>query len=367
MKSEGVACATGVRWQMTGVGEELARTDLELAPPEPGRAVVRVAGCGVCHTDLGYLFDGVRPRAPLPLTLGHEISGEVVAAAEGLEDLVGRAVIVPAVTPCGECASCEAGHGTICTRQEMPGNDIQGGFATHVDVMARGLCVVDDPAALSGGTLGKSDCTLAELSVVADAVTTPYQAARRAKVQAGDLALVIGLGGVGGFAAQIARAMGATVIGFDVNEKRLELLSQHGVEHAIDPSGRDAKTLKKEVRGLVKGAGLPSTRWKIFECSGTSAGQELAWSLLVPGAYLSVVGFTMDMPELRLSNLMAFDAKACGNWGCLPELYPGALQLVLDGHVALKPFVETFPLEQIWSVMNQVHEHRISRRPVLIP
>ena len=90
---------TAYRWEMTEVGQPLVQSTFELKAPKPGRAVVRVAGCGVCHTDVGFLFDGVKPRAGLPLALGHEISGEVIAAGEGHERLVGRAVIVPAVTP----------------------------------------------------------------------------------------------------------------------------------------------------------------------------------------------------------------------------------------------------------------------------
>ena len=78
------------------------------------------------------------------------------------------------------------------------------------------------------------------------------------------------------------------------------------------------------------------TEWFIFECSGTAAGQLTAYGLLVHGATLCVVGFTMDKVELRLSNLMAFDARAIGNWGCPPELYPEALELVLDGRVKVE-------------------------------
>ena len=358
---------TGHRWQMTGVDEPLARASADFAPPGPGEALVRVVGCGVCHTDLGFLYDGVPTRAALPLALGHEISGEVIAAGEGHTDLVGRAVIVPAVTPCGECDACRAGHGPICRKQVMPGNDIQGGFASHLVVPAHGLCPVDLPGALEGAPLGESGCTLAELSVLADAVTTPYQAMERAKVSEGDVALVIGLGGVGGFAAQIAAAKGATVIGFDVNPTRLEMLADHGLSLGLNPKDSDPRSLKKQVIGFCKERGLPLTRWKIFECSGTTPGQGLAWGLLGPGAYVSVVGFTMGKLEISLSKLMAFDAKAAGNWGCLPEYYPGALQLVLDGKVALAPFVQTFQMEEIQSVMQQVHEHRISKRPVLLP
>ena len=365
--AESVLEKTGVRWEMTGVGQPLARREFSLHDPGPGEVLIEVAGCGVCHTDLGFLFDGVRTRAALPLTLGHEISGVVVAAGTGASEHMGHAVIVPAVIPCGECELCRDEHGSICPKQIMPGNDVPGGFASHVLVPARGLCVVATPSALDDNTLGASDCTLAELAVVADALTTPYQAVHRAKVTAGDVVCVVGLGGVGGYAAQVAAARGATVIGFDVDPERLAIMRRHGLTLGIDPREDDARELRKRVKRLAQENGLAATRWKIFECSGDAAGQELAWGLLVHGAYLSVVGYTMDKISLRLSNLMAFDAKAVGNWGCLPRHYPGALDLVLQGKVAVKPFVETHPLDEIQSVLEAAHEHRLSRRAVLIP
>ncbi|HED64716.1 MAG TPA: 6-hydroxycyclohex-1-ene-1-carbonyl-CoA dehydrogenase [Planctomycetes bacterium] len=352
---------------MTAVGEPLVRTTFPLEEVREGRARVRVVGCGVCHTDLGYLFDGVKPRAPLPLALGHEISGVVEEAARGFEHLVGKAVIVPAVTPCGKCSDCEEGWGTICSAQEMPGNDVQGGFASHVDVLAHGLCEVGPASLESADVVENSGCTLAELSVVADAVTTPYQAMSRAKVREGDFVVVIGLGGVGGFAAQIASALGAKVVGFDLDAGRLELLGSHGVDLALDPTQNDARGWKKKLRAFAEENGCSPKRWKIFECSGSTAGQALAYGLLVHGAYLGVVGYTMGKLEVRLSNLMAFDAKAAGNWGCLPKHYPGALRLVLDGKVAVKPFVETFPLEEVQSVLDRVHAHELGKRAVLLP
>src|SRR5512133_776635 len=176
------------RWMMKAVGEPMVREPLELRAPAAGNVLVEVAGCGVCHTDLGFLYDGVRTHQPLPLALGHEISGRVVQAGAGAESWVGRAVIVPAVIPCGECEQCRRGKGTICAHQKMPGNDIQGGFATHVAVPARGLCPVDETR------LAASGLSLAELSVVADAVTTPYQAVVQAGLAAGQLAVVIGVG-----------------------------------------------------------------------------------------------------------------------------------------------------------------------------
>ena len=348
------------RWMMTAVNKPLERATFSAAPAD-GEVVVAVAGCGVCHTDLGYFYDGVRTNHALPLALGHEISGRVVAAGAGAAQWIGKAVIVPAVLPCGECDLCRRGLGTICRNQKMPGNDIQGGFASHIVVPGRGLCEVDE------ARLAQAGLTLAEVSIVADALTTPYQAVRRAGVRPGSLAVVVGAGGVGGYCVQIARASGATVVAIDVDDAKLEAIAAHGAALTLNSRQLDARAIKAAIVDFAKKNGLPSTEWLIFECSGTAPGQLTAFGLLVHGATLSVVGFTMDKIEVRLSNLMAFDARAIGNWGCPPEFYPAALDLVLDGKVQIKPFVEPHPLDDINRVFDAVHHREIRRRAVLVP
>src|SRR3569832_335519 len=129
------------RWLMTAPPAPLVRAPFNAAAGH-GEVVVAIAGCGVCHTDLGYYYDGVRTNMAPPLALGHEISGTVVETGPGAMEWLGKRVIVPAVLPCGECDLCKRGLATICRAQKMPGNDIQGGFASHVVVPARGLCEV---------------------------------------------------------------------------------------------------------------------------------------------------------------------------------------------------------------------------------
>lgn len=348
------------RWLMTAPKAPLARAPFD-AVAGPGEVVVAVAGCGMCHTDLGYYYDGVRTNAPLPLALGHEVSGTVVAAGAGAERWLGRTVIVPAVLPCGECDLCRRGLAPICRSQKMPGNDVHGGFATHLVVPGRGLCEVD-PQRLAAAGLA-----LPQVSTVADALTTPYQAVRRAGVEPGSLAIVVGVGGVGGYCVQVARAFGAQVVAIDVDDARLAAIAPFGAALTLNARSFDAKALKGEIAAFAKRNGLRSTEWRIFECSGTAAGQLTAFGLLVHGATLSVVGFTMDRVELRLSNLMAFDARAIGNWGCPPEHYPAALDLVLEGKVAIAPFVELHPLDDIDRVFAAVHAREIRRRAVLVP
>jgi 6-hydroxycyclohex-1-ene-1-carbonyl-CoA dehydrogenase len=350
-----------VRWMMTGKGEPLIKVAFKAVPLKADEVVVEVAGCGVCHTDLGYYYDGVRTNHALPLTLGHEISGRVVEAGADALYWIDRAVIVPAVIPCGTCDVCRRGKPTICPNQKMPGNDIHGGFASHVVVPSHGLCVVDEMR------LKKSGIDLADLSVIADAVTTPYQAVVQAGVTSGDLVIVNGVGGVGGYAVQIARALGATVVAVDVNPGKLEAIAANGAELTVNAREMSTRDIKARIASFAKERGLRQTEWFIFECSGTRAGQETAFSLLNHGATLGIVGFTMDKCEVRLSNLMAFHARAVGNWGCPPELYPAALDLVLDGQIKVAPFVEKHPLCDINQVFEATHSGAMKRRAVLVP
>jgi 6-hydroxycyclohex-1-ene-1-carbonyl-CoA dehydrogenase len=348
-------------WLMTEVGKPLVMEAFTAPAPAENEVTIEVAGCGVCHTDLGYLYDGVPTKHELPLTLGHEISGRVVACGKGAEALNGKSVIVPAVIPCGSCDLCQRGLGNICRAQKMPGNDIQGGFASHINVPSYGLCDFDE------NRLAGVDMTLADVSVIADAVTTPYQAIKLANVQAGDLVIVIGIGGVGGYAVQIANAMGATVVAVDIDQEKLDKLADYGAALTINAAEAEGSSLKKQMLSYAKENGLRTTEWKIFECSGSAAGQLTAFGLLTFGAHLAIVGFTLAKSEVRLSNLMAFNARLQGNWGCLPEYYPAVLELVLSGKIQMKPFIKQLPLDDINKVFEAVHTHEMSERAIMVP
>jgi 6-hydroxycyclohex-1-ene-1-carbonyl-CoA dehydrogenase len=352
-------------YEMVAVGEPVRQTTRTMRALSASEVLVKVAGCGMCHTDLGFLYDGVPTRHPMPLILGHEISGFVVEAGADHADLVGKAVVVPAVIPCGECPECQAGRSMICKKQVMPGNDQDGGFATHVVVPGRGLCVVPGDVTDADAPLSdKTGITLRHLSVIADAVSTPYQALERAGVESGGVVIIIGLGGVGGYAAQLARARGAYVVGVDIDPRKLESPALH---LALDPRESDARTMRKQVSAFAREVGAPTTRWTLLECSGSPAGQETAFGMMVHGCTLGVVGYTPKKVTLRLSNLMAFDARAIGNWGCAPEHYPAIVQLALDGAIDLCDSTEMRPLSDISKTFEDLHAHRLDRRVVLVP
>ncbi len=337
---------------------KLERVEVPVPTLNEGEVLVEVAGCGVCHTDLGYFYMGVPTVFEPPLTLGHEIAGTVVA---GEADMIGKEVIVPAVMPCGVCDMCQAGRGNRCLAQKMPGNSwfAWGGFASHIPVPARDLCVVPEHPGFD----------LAELAVVADAVTTPYQAAMRAGLTEGDPVIITGIGGgVGTYMLQVAKAMGASpIVGIDIDDAKLERALQHGADHVINSRDLDPKTLKGTFKALSKENRFRKWGWKIFEVSGVAPGQETALNLLSFCGKLVVVGYTPAKTQYMLSKLMAFDAEIIGTWGCLPEYYNEVLAMVLDGRIQLKPFVQTRPMSTIAEAFEEAHHDPPLQRIVLTP
>ena len=343
-------------WQMDVPGQPLVGRSITIAAPGSDEVVVEVAGCGLCHTDLSFLYGGVKPRKELPLTLGHEITGTVISAGPGAESLLGRAVLVPSVIPCGSCDICRAGRANACRRQLMPGNDMDGGFATHVRVPARFLAPIET-----------RELALWELSIVADAVTTPLQSMERAKVGAGDVVVVIGTGGIGTYGVQIAAARGALVVAVDIDPAKLAAIAKFGARATVCAAGLDARATREAVREAARQHAAANWGWKVFEMSGTAGGQAAAYELMTFAGTVGFVGFGMEKVPVRLSNLMAFDATAFGNWGCHPALYPEAIQMVVSGRVAVRPFIRRFPLDEINHVLDLARSHQLTERAVLVP
>jgi 6-hydroxycyclohex-1-ene-1-carbonyl-CoA dehydrogenase len=350
-----------VRNRETGEVTEGKLELVEIPVPElqHGEVLVKVAGCGVCHTDLGYFYYGVPTVSKPPLTLGHEIAGTVVA---GDPKYVGKNVIVPAVMPCNNCEICEKDRGNRCLAQKMPGNSlgIYGGFSDHIPVPASDLCIIEDTG----------DFKLEEFAVIADAVTTPYQACMRGEVQKGDNVIIIGTGGgVGVYATQMAKAFGAkTVVGIDIDDEKLKRAMEYGADYVINSKDKEPKAIKNEFKSICKENGLPHNYgWKIFEVTGSLPGENIALELLSFIGKLIWVGFGIKKNEYSLSKLMAYDAEIIGTWGCLPKYYPEVLKFVLEKKIHIKPFIEVRPMSSIKEAFADAHSGKLMKRIILVP
>ena len=242
------------QWQMTSLNEDFKLVENSFPEVKENEVVVKIAGCGVCHTDLSYWHSGVQTKHALPLTLGHEISGTVVA---GNATWMNKKVIIPAVLPCGECELCKKGRSNICRNQLMPGNDFHGGFASHIKVPFKYLCEVPDSVLKT--------YSLEQLAVIADAISTPYQVVKKSELESGDLAIIIGVGGVGIYGALIAKIMGAKVIALDINDEKLGIAKQNGVDATLNIKGLDSKAIKDKIKEIAKEINAPKNVLYSFE------------------------------------------------------------------------------------------------------
>ena len=316
--------------------EPLRLEEVPTPAPGAGEVLIRVAGCGVCHTDLHYIDHGTPTFKTPPMILGHEIAGTVAALGAGVTTLAEHdRVLLPAVLSCGHCAFCRTGRENVCENSIMLGNHIDGGYAEYLVAPAKDVLPLP------------SDVPLVEGSVIADAITTPFHAVvRRGRVVAGDWVIVFGCGGVGLSLVQIATAAGARVIAVDVRDGKLDLARRFGAVATLN-SGTEAR-LDREVR-RISGGGVDVA----FEAVGKAATQEAALNCLRTGGRLVLVGYSPETMALNAGRVMFRELEVLGSLGCRPVDYPRAIELVRQGKIRLTEMVtHRFPLERIAEALD---------------
>jgi D-arabinose 1-dehydrogenase-like Zn-dependent alcohol dehydrogenase len=248
-------------------GEPLDLTSVPDPIPADGEALLRVSAVGLCGTDLKLLSGALAHLATLPLIPGHEVCGRVVHG--GGPELDGQRVACYLYESCGSCRVCIAGHTTACRAAVRIGTERDGGLATFLAVKRENLIPVADNV---------SD---EQAAVAMDAVTAPWSALhRQASIGPGSLVLIVGAGGLGIHAVQIARTAGARVAVVDVSSSRRERALELGAQLALDPG--DAGKLREWSEGGFDLA---------LECSGRREGFEVAVNALRPGARVVCNGY----------------------------------------------------------------------------
>ncbi len=221
--------------------EPLSIEDVPVPEVRPGQILVKLAACGVCHTDL-HAADGdwpVRPR--LPFIPGHEGVGTVAAVGAGVKHVrEGDRVGVPWLhTACGHCEHCLTGWETLCDHQQMTGYSVNGGFAEYV--LADPNYVGHLPAEGSFEALAPILC----------AGLTVYKGLKVLEARPGQWVAIVGAGGLGHLAIQYARAMGFHVAAVDVDATKLGLAAALGAELCVNAADDDpAAVLQKELHGV---------------------------------------------------------------------------------------------------------------------
>ncbi len=315
---------------LTESGQPLTIDDVPTPIPGPNEALVRVAACGVCHTDLHYIDHGVPTFKPPPIILGHEISGTIEAVAENDAWQPGDRVLLPAVLGCGHCRACRRGRENICDAMRMFGNHLDGGYTEYVVAPVKDLVPLPE------------ELPLEESAIIADALTTPYHAVvNRGRVQPGDQVAVFGCGGIGLNVVQMAAAQGATVTAVDILDDKLEWASRLGAARTVKAAADT--DVAKAVRKLTGGGADVA-----FECVGHPEPQEQAFASTANGGRLVLVGYSPKSMKLNSGRVMFREMEVLGSLGCRGVDYPRVIEMVRRGHVECKALVtRRFPLEEI--------------------
>ncbi|NUQ36521.1 MAG: alcohol dehydrogenase catalytic domain-containing protein [Caldilineales bacterium] len=305
--------------------------------PGPGEVLVKVAACGLCHTDLSYIDHGVPTFKKPPLVLGHEVSGLIAAVGAGAAWREGDRVLVPAVYGCGQCQMCRTGRENICERMVMFGNNVDGGYAEYM------LAPAKDVVALP------ADLPLIEGAIIADAVTTPYHAVvNRGQVKPGDSVVVFGCGGVGINIVQIAAALGAHVVAVDIADEKLEMARKLGAQAVVN--AKNVERADKEVRALTGGGAAIG-----FEAIGNPITQEQTFASVRNGGRFVMVGYSPKPMTLNSGRVMYREMELIGSLGCRAVDYPRVLALASSGKIKIAELVTArFPLDQINPALDHV-------------
>jgi len=330
--------------------EPLRVEEIPTPQPGPGEALVKVAACGVCHTDLHYIDHGVPTFKKPPLVLGHEVSGTVAGLGTGAERWKeGDRVLLPAVYGCGQCAMCRSGRENICEKMVMFGNNVDGGYAEYILAPAKDLIAL--PAELP----------LVESAIIADAVTTPYHAVvNRGQVKPGDKVVVFGCGGIGLNLVQVAAAVGAQVIAVDIVDQKLEWARGLGAQAVINAKG--VERIDKEVRKLTGGGADIA-----FEAIGNPVTQAQAFACIRTGGRFVVVGYTDKPMTLDTGRVMYREMEVIGSLGCRAVDYPRVLELARQGKIKVKELVTAqFPLNEINAAFDLLRRGE-GIRSVIVP
>ncbi len=333
-----------------GSGKGLRIEDIPVPQITAEQILVKVAACGVCHTDLHYIEHGVPTFKKPPIVLGHEASGTVAEVGAGVSHLKkDQRVLIPAVLTCGHCTACRQGRENICSSMQMLGNHFDGAYAEYVAVPAKDVLPLPD------GIL------LEEAAIIADAISTPYHAVKnRAQVKPGDTVVIFGCGGVGINAVQLATAAGGYVIAVDVNERKLAWASEFGAAQTINAA--KVERVSKEVRKLTGGGadvaleviGNPRTIEEAFEC-------------IRIGGRLCVVGYTHEAISIVAGKIMFKEVEVVGSLGCRPVDYVPLVRMVAQGKIDLKRQVtHRFPLSDLQKAFDVMKEG-VALRSIVLP
>jgi len=310
--------------------------------------LVRVKACGICTTDL---FRAQYRRAKPGSVLGHEISGDVAEIGLGVTKFnVGNRVAVLHHAPCGACYFCLHDQETLC-EQYRRANVYPGGFAEYIRVV---------PELAEKVVIKIPDEMTYEEATMTEPTACALRAISRSKVMLGDTVLVIGGGPLGLLNAQVAKRAGASqVIVSDHHDYRVEMARRLGIDYAFNPKNVN---VEERVKELTEGRGSDLVVVAVASTEAIREGiKTVRW-----GGRICLFGDFRDVPQPNLEVdpklMLRDDITLSGSWGCAPDDYYAAFNLIRTGRVNVKEMVtHTFPIDRFADALRIMAEKQCMR------
>lgn len=330
-------------WQQPGFAE------VSMPDPGPGQVRVRIGGVGLCHSDVLFLTApaGILPY-DVPFTLGHEIAGWVDVVGAGVDDLSpDDTVAVACMSTCGRCKWCRRGADNYCVDSwHGRGFGLDGGLASHVVVARRDIVPI--------GSLHPRDA-----APLTDAGATSYHAVRRVlpKLRPGSTAVVIGVGGLGGYAVQWLRMLSpARIVAVESREERLPVAKSLGA-HDVLPAGDG---LSRRLREAVGSDGADA----VLDFVGTDQTMNAALRNAATMGSVAIVGQGFGAAEIRFGQL-AHDCEVFIPQGATVAELSEVIALAQSGDLVIE--TETFGFDDTPAAYERLKAGNLNGRAVVIP
>jgi propanol-preferring alcohol dehydrogenase len=338
--------------QLVEVGKPLQNNEIPVPQIGDHDVLVRVKAAGICHSDVHYRA-GTSPVYPLPMTLGHEVAGEVERVGAAVTRVrPGQRVCLHYMVTCGSCQYCASGNEQFCETGKMIGHYTAGGYAEYIAVPERGVLQLPDEIPYAQG------------ATLMCASATSLHALRRSRLEGGETVAVFGAGGLGMSAIQLARALGARqVFAVDIHPEKLALAQSLGAipvnAALLDPV--------EEIRRQTAGRGVDVS----LELIGLPQTMKQALRALAILGRAVVVGITRRSIDIDTYNeLLGPETELIGSNDHLLQELPLLLELARSGVLDLSQIVSrTVPLEAgaINAALDEIEHFSGAVRTVIVP
>ncbi|WP_420638288.1 alcohol dehydrogenase catalytic domain-containing protein [Candidatus Poriferisocius sp.] len=336
--------------ELRGYGQPLELVEREPIQPGPGQVVVEVRACGVCGSDVFLRKGGF--DSTLPIVPGHEASGVVARLGPDVNDVqVGTPVAVYYIEHCGHCEMCSVGRVNMCLSVRRMGVEYDGAFADEVLVPARNVIAVEP------------EDDLAAVAVLTDAVATPYHAlVRVGKVEAGMTVVVLGVGGIGSNAVQVAALLGCDVVAVSRSPAKLDLAERLGARAVVSAADGEQEMLE----GIKRACG-PAGPQVVVQTVGSADVDTQAIKAVGIGGMVLLIGSSVDAFSVRAVDLIWKEASVHGSRGFVPDDIREVLDFYRSGHLPVDHLLgRQRPLSEANAALDDLEAGRVLRS-VLVP